>query len=172
MGSSHLKLIWARGLEYSISKPHILKHSIPECPTVCPRFCTPAPVTRLPAQFPDGETEKGPCERGGDKEGTDSGQGGDREGTEKEGQRGAERSRERTRGVFGAKRAGSEVLDRHRSGADLGIDFSSSFRSKPRRQNLKHENIEDANLWPQVESVHTHTNLKHPKCIAASGARS
>ena len=31
-GTSHLKLIWVKGFEHSILKPHILKHHIPEPP--------------------------------------------------------------------------------------------------------------------------------------------
>ena len=36
VGTSHLKLIWVRGFESSSSKPHILKHHIPEHPN-CPQ---------------------------------------------------------------------------------------------------------------------------------------
>ena len=39
VGTSRLKLIWARGFEHSILKPHILKHHIPEHPS-----CGQAPV--------------------------------------------------------------------------------------------------------------------------------
>ena len=40
MGTSHLKLIWVRGvrvLEYNILKPNILKHHIPEHPRISSR---------------------------------------------------------------------------------------------------------------------------------------
>ena len=44
VGTSHLKLIWVRGLKHSSLKPHILKHHIPEHPisgSVCTRIsCT------------------------------------------------------------------------------------------------------------------------------------
>ena len=33
VGTSHLKLTWLRGFEYSISKPRILRHHIPEHPS-------------------------------------------------------------------------------------------------------------------------------------------
>ena len=44
VGTSHPKLIWVRGSKLLLSKPHILKHHIPEHPNA---LCGRAPCCRM-----------------------------------------------------------------------------------------------------------------------------